>query len=160
MYLGVFIFVNNFLFLFYLQVFGCNVIGTVVIISWALFWSVSIFSFLKWTGMMRIPVEIELNGLDWPKHHEYSHDISAWSDDFRSPLLDNETRDNNWVGQNYKAANSQAEATHISTFKTFFVIFERKIIQNFLFQSNEFGNHLHTQEEWLKIIFNIRNYFD
>ena len=68
------------------------------------------FALLKWAGVLRVPLDMELNGLYIPKHNEFSYDISAWSDDFRSSLLDIETRDNNWVGQNYKAVCSQLEA--------------------------------------------------
>lgn len=75
-----------------------------VIIIWALLWCVPMFAFLKWTGILRVPLDIELNGLDMPKHNEFSHDISAWVDDFLSPLLDSDTRDKNWVGQNYREA--------------------------------------------------------
>lgn len=77
-------------------------LGTMVIVIWALIWCVPIFAFLKWTGTLRVPLEMELNGLDVHKHNEFSYDISAWTDDFLSPLLDSDTRDKNWVGQTYR----------------------------------------------------------
>ena len=40
-----------------------------VIIIWALLWCVPIFAFLKWSGTLRVPLDMELDGLDVPKHN-------------------------------------------------------------------------------------------
>ena len=49
-----------------------------MIAAWATLWMVPLFVVLKKLGVLRIPVEMELGGLDIPKHDEQAYPPSAW----------------------------------------------------------------------------------
>lgn len=88
-----------------LQMFGCNMLGTVVIICWAILWCFPIFAILKRLGVLRVPLEMELAGMDGPKHNELAYPASAWNDD-KTGLLDNKIVGNNWMPHHTKIGSS------------------------------------------------------
>jgi hypothetical protein len=53
-------------------------LGTLVIIGWAVLWCVPIFGVLKWLGVLRIPADMERTGVDVAKHNESAYPSSAW----------------------------------------------------------------------------------
>lgn len=79
---------------------GCNMLGTVVIICWAILWCFPIFTVLKRFGILRVPLEMELAGMDGPKHNERAYPASAWQEEADGPssMLDkNKILGNNWM---------------------------------------------------------------
>jgi len=62
-----------------LKVLGVNILGALAIIAWAVVWSVVLFGFLDWLGVLRIPMDVELIGADKFKHKEAAY--------FDCPLL-------------------------------------------------------------------------
>lgn len=75
--------------------FGCNLLGAVVIICWAVIWCLPMFAILRWAGVLRIPLEMELAGMDAAKHNELSYPVSAWQEDQHG--FDNKILGNNWM---------------------------------------------------------------
>lgn len=88
-----------------LQGFGCSLLGSVVIICWAVIWCFPIFTVLKWLGILRVPLEMELDGMDAPKHNELAYPASAWKED-QHALLDNKILGNNWMPRETKGLSS------------------------------------------------------
>ena len=75
-------------------------LGTVVIICWAILWCFPIFTVLKRFGILRVPLEMELAGMDGPKHNERAYPASAWQEEADGPssMLDkNKILGNNWM---------------------------------------------------------------
>jgi len=58
-----------------------NFIGAAAIILWSALWSVIIFYPLSWLKLLRIPEEMELQGIDIAKHGEAAYPASAWEED-------------------------------------------------------------------------------
>lgn len=78
------------------QMFGCNMLGTVVIICWAILWCFPLFTILKRLGILRVSLEMELAGMDAAKHDELSYPASAWESD-ANVFLENKVLGNNWI---------------------------------------------------------------
>lgn len=82
-------------------------LGTVVIICWAIIWCYPIFAILKRFGILRVPLEMELAGMDAPKHNELAYPASAWvGDEQKAGLLDNKILGNNWMPHHTKIGSS------------------------------------------------------
>lgn len=54
------------------------------------------FAILKWAGVLRIPIEMELAGMDAAKHNELAYPVSAWQE-YQQGLFDNKILGNNWM---------------------------------------------------------------
>lgn len=80
-------------------------LGTVVIICWAVIWCVPIFTILKRLGVLRVPLDMELAGMDAAKHNELSYPASAWQDD-NAGLMDNKVLGHNWMPHHTKMNTS------------------------------------------------------
>lgn len=52
------------------QVLGVNMLGALVIIAWAIVWSVGLFGVLSWAQILRIPLDLEVTGVDLVLHNE------------------------------------------------------------------------------------------
>ncbi|XP_046454360.1 putative ammonium transporter 1 [Daphnia pulex] len=85
--------------------FGCSLLGSVVIICWAVIWCYPIFSILKCLGILRVPLEMELAGMDAAKHNELAYPASAWKEE-QHALLDNKILGNNWMPRETKGLSS------------------------------------------------------
>lgn len=70
-------------------VLGCNMLGTLVIIGWAVLWCVPIFGLLKWLGVLRIPADMERTGVDVAKHNEPAYPSSAWQQQKQQDHINN-----------------------------------------------------------------------
>lgn len=64
---------------------GANILGCLVIVAWALLWSLPMFFGLKYLGLLRVSAELEESGMDVIKHNEICYPREAWSDDFFRP---------------------------------------------------------------------------
>lgn len=80
-------------------------LGSVVIICWAVIWCYPIFSILKCLGILRVPLEMELAGMDAVKHNELAYPASAWKEESHA-LLDNKILGNNWMPRETKGLSS------------------------------------------------------
>ena len=99
--------------------FGCNLLGTVVIICWAILWCLPIFKLLKRAGVLRIPLDMELSGMDVPKHNEVAYPASAWQCD----QLDNNIIGNNWMPHHLKLSSSLSANLTLSRYFFLFLFF-------------------------------------
>jgi Amt family ammonium transporter len=81
-------------------------LGSVVIICWAFIWCFPIFTILKCLGILRVPLEMELAGMDAPKHNELAYPASAWKEEDQHALLDNKILGNNWMPREIKGLSS------------------------------------------------------
>ena len=89
-------------------------LGAVVIIAWAILWCFPIFAGLKLLGVLRVPLEMELAGMDIAKHNERAYPASAWEDgQQRLGPLDNKIS-SNWM-YNSKIAESPSSTLSKST---------------------------------------------
>ena len=61
-----------------LQVLGVNILGLLVLSAWAVLWMAPLFLLLSKLGVLRIPVEMERDGMDVPKHNEVAYPPGAW----------------------------------------------------------------------------------
>ncbi|XP_028414397.1 putative ammonium transporter 1 [Dendronephthya gigantea] len=59
---------------------GWNLLGAIVISAWSLIWGLIIFMSLKLFKILRVPSEIEIKGLDVPKHGEPAYPYSSYGD--------------------------------------------------------------------------------
>ena len=64
-------------------------LGTLVIIGWAVLWCVPIFGLLKWLGVLRIPADMERTGVDVAKHNEPAYPSSAWQQQKQQDHINN-----------------------------------------------------------------------
>ncbi|XP_015755297.1 PREDICTED: putative ammonium transporter 1 [Acropora digitifera] len=60
--------------------FGWNILGVVVIMAWSASLASLLFGFLHLTKQLRVPEEIELKGLDIPKHGEPAYPLDSYGD--------------------------------------------------------------------------------
>ena len=81
---------------FFLQVLGCNVLGILVIIVWAVLCCLPLFMLLKKLGVLRIDDEMETGGMDAAKHNEDSYPPSAWQNP-RVALIDADDAVQTWI---------------------------------------------------------------
>jgi len=77
-------------------VLGCNVLGILVIIVWAVLCCLPLFILLKKLGILRIDDEMETGGMDAPKHNEDSYPPSAWRNP-RVALIDADDAVQTWI---------------------------------------------------------------
>ncbi|XP_078577341.1 putative ammonium transporter 1 [Branchiostoma floridae x Branchiostoma japonicum] len=61
-----------------LRLFGWNLLGVLVIMVWCAVVSALMFGTLKCLGILRVPPEIELRGLDIPKHGEPAYPTESY----------------------------------------------------------------------------------
>ncbi|XP_029185177.2 putative ammonium transporter 1 isoform X1 [Acropora millepora] len=66
--------------LFAFRAFGWNILGVVVIMAWSASLASLLFGFLHLTKQLRVPEEIELKGLDIPKHGEPAYPLDSYGD--------------------------------------------------------------------------------
>ncbi|CAB3980674.1 ammonium transporter 1 [Paramuricea clavata] len=59
---------------------GWNLLGAIAISAWALFWGLAIFMSLKLLKILRVSRDIEIKGLDVPKHGEPAYPYSSYGD--------------------------------------------------------------------------------
>ena len=57
-------------------------LGIVVITLWAVLWCLPLFYVLDRLGVLRIPPEMEVGGMDAVKHNEASYPWVSWQEDF------------------------------------------------------------------------------
>ncbi|XP_019619916.1 PREDICTED: putative ammonium transporter 1 [Branchiostoma belcheri] len=61
-----------------LRLFGWNLLGALVIMAWCVVVAGLMFGLLKVFGILRVPTEIELRGLDIPKHGEPAYPTESY----------------------------------------------------------------------------------
>ena len=61
---------------------GCNMLGIAVITLWAVLWCLPLFYTLDRLGVLRIPPEMEVSGMDAVKHNELAYPWVSWREDF------------------------------------------------------------------------------
>ena len=57
---------------------GVHIAAALAILAWSIFWSTLLFGALKYTKMLRVSAEIELEGMDLVKHGEAAYPVGAW----------------------------------------------------------------------------------
>ncbi|XP_068672479.1 putative ammonium transporter 1 [Montipora foliosa] len=67
--------------------FGWNLLGVLVIMAWSAALSFLLFIILRLTKQLRVPEEIELKGLDIPKHGEPAYPLDSYGDGWTADSL-------------------------------------------------------------------------
>lgn len=67
--------------------FGWNLLGVLVIMAWSAALSFVLFIILHLTKQLRVPEEIELKGLDIPKHGEPAYPLDSYGDGWTTESL-------------------------------------------------------------------------
>ncbi|KAK3580937.1 hypothetical protein CHS0354_008235 [Potamilus streckersoni] len=57
---------------------GWQLAGMVVIICWTAFWSAISIGIMRWMKILRVPEDIELKGLDIPRHKEPGYPVESY----------------------------------------------------------------------------------
>ncbi|KAL3841507.1 hypothetical protein ACJMK2_019641 [Sinanodonta woodiana] len=57
---------------------GWQLAGLVVIMCWTAFWSAISFGIMRWMKILRVPEDIELKGLDIPRHKEPGYPVESY----------------------------------------------------------------------------------
>ncbi|KAK3579879.1 hypothetical protein CHS0354_029241 [Potamilus streckersoni] len=52
--------------------------GMVVIMAWTAFWSAISFGIMRWMKILRVPEDVELKGLDIPRHKEPGYPVESY----------------------------------------------------------------------------------
>jgi Ammonium Transporter Family len=60
------------------QLLSCNISGAILIAAWAVLWILPLFALLRKMNVLRVPLEMELGGLDIAKHNEEAYSTEAW----------------------------------------------------------------------------------
>jgi len=75
------------------SILGCNLLGAVVIILWAVTWCLPIFGWLNRLQLLRVPLLEENTGIDVNQHRELSYPVSSWDDFCHSLFEEQSVRD-------------------------------------------------------------------
>lgn len=67
--------------------FGWNILGVLVIMAWSASLAFLLFIILRLTNQLRVPEEIELKGLDIPKHGEPAYPLDSYGDGWSAETL-------------------------------------------------------------------------
>nr|XP_058965913.1 putative ammonium transporter 1 [Pocillopora verrucosa] len=67
------------------RLFGWNVLGLVVIMAWCAVLAFSFFFLLKLLGQLRVSKEVEIKGLDIPKHGEPAYPVESYGNGWEIP---------------------------------------------------------------------------
>lgn len=85
---------NSFFFIVeWTQILGCNLLGIVVTVLWAVIWCFPIFGLLKRLQLLRITQLEESTGIDVGQHRELSYPVSSWDDFCHSLFEEQSVRD-------------------------------------------------------------------
>ncbi|KAK3579870.1 hypothetical protein CHS0354_029233 [Potamilus streckersoni] len=57
---------------------GWQLAGMFVIMAWTAFWSAISFGIMRWMKILRVPEDIELKGLDIPRHKEPGYPVESY----------------------------------------------------------------------------------
>ena len=101
------------------QRFGIQLIGILAITAWTLVWSVALFGALRYLNLLRVPLDIELQGVDVYKHGEVAYPEGAWQQNL--PILSTfktDSDESNGVMNTVHEIESQAATNGINSLPT------------------------------------------